>query len=129
MAKTRTPEFEEWCNGASEGEIKKLCWKQRFRILLYIVLWAISIIASIVIGSTAGLKIGIAAFLILGGYFMGCVVFCYNNLGYMKSRGHNMGNNLARGILLIYGLILVPLVVVKIASKNASFGKFVSGLG
>lgn len=126
MAKQRTAEFDEWCGGASEEEVKKMAWKQRGLILLYMALWFVSLIVLLAIGGTTeswGLAVGVYA--VLGGYFMGCMIFCYNNLCILQSRGNKNGSDAARGILMLAGLLIVPIIVVRVAAKNAGFGHFI----
>ena len=64
---------------------------------------------------------------ILNLFLIGCAIFAYNNYHFIKSRGEDMGNDIVRGIMMIWGLILIPLIVLKILSKSNKLGDKVLG--
>lgn len=106
MAKKNMPSFNEWTGGANEQELKVMTSKLRKRFWLFLVLSLIPI---------------------LNVFLMGCTVFCYNNLSYLKSRGRKMGSNLLRFFMLLYGLIIIPLIMVNIFAKSDKLGDKILG--
>ena len=53
---------------------------------------------------------------------MGCALYCYNNLCYLKSRGRYEGNNIFRFILMVYAYIIPPIIIVQLAARINSLG-------
>lgn len=98
--------FAEWSNGASEAELKELekTISKRFKVFGLISL------------------IPFVNFIT-----MGCAIFCYNNLSYLKSRGRTTGNDLFRGILVLYAFIIPPLIVVQACTCIRPLGNKVLG--
>lgn len=102
----RTVEFDDWCDGASDEELDVLESRARKSFWKWILISLIPFVGIVTIGFA---------------------VFCYNNLSYIKSRGRSQGNGLVRLILLLWGLLIIPLIVVNICAKADSFGNKILG--
>ena len=99
-------EFEEWTGGASESELEEMYEAANKR---YWILLLISLIP------------------LVNWITMGLCIFCYNNKSLIKSRGQSNGNNLWRLILMIYGFIIFPIIVVQLCAHINSLGLKVLG--
>ena len=98
--------FEEWTGGASEQEVRELTKKTQKRFFFWLL---ISIIP------------------VLGQFTIGFAIFCYNNLSYIKTRGHSQGNVLVRWIMLLWGFIIIPILEVKLCTKWSGFANKILG--
>ncbi len=99
-------EFYEWSGGASEEELDEMVETVKKRYHLFLLISLIPIVNWVT---------------------MGLCIFCYNNLAILKSRGRNTGNGLWRLILLVYGLIIFPLLIIQLCAKIDSLGNKVLG--
>lgn len=110
MAKRRTVEFDDWCGGASEEEVKELIKVTRKKFFMWLL---ISLIPGVSI------------------FTMGFAIFCYNNLKILEARDLNGTNglftNLFRLIMLIYGLFIIPIIEVQLCAKIDSLGTKILG--
>lgn len=93
--------FEEWTGGASEEEIRE--WQKTIshRFWIYILLSLIPLVNVVTIGMA---------------------IFCYNNYKLLKSHGASNGSNIVRFILLLWGLIIVPIIVVQVLARSEKLG-------
>ena len=98
--------FEEWTGGASEQEVRELTKKTQKRFFFWLL---ISIIP------------------VLGQFTIGFAIFCYNNYSLLKSRGQTTGNNNLRLLMMLWGLIILPIIVVQACAKIESLGNKVLG--
>lgn len=98
--------FEQWCNGASEAEIQELERITSKRFKKFILISLIPVVNFIT---------------------MGCAIFCYNNLCYIRSRGRNNGSDIIRFIYALYALIIPPFIVVQACTHISSLGDKVLG--
>ena len=105
MAKIRS--FEEWTGGASEQEIKQMIETVRGRFWVFFLISLIPFVNFIT---------------------MGCAIFCYNNLSLLKTRGRSQGNDLLRFILVLYGFIIPPIIVVQACAHITPLGSAVLGI-
>ncbi len=99
-------DFDKWSSGVSEDIIEDLISitkKQYYKWLL------LSLIP------------------IINWFTMGKAIYCYNNINYMKSRGHSTGSILWRLVLVIWGLIIFPFILVMILSNNEKRGNIALG--
>lgn len=99
-------DFDEWSDYATDEELavlQKAAKKSMFKWML------LSLIP------------------ILNVFLIGCAIFAYNNYNFIKTRGRSMGNDIFRGIMLIWGLLIIPLIVLKILSKANKLGDKVLG--
>lgn len=99
MAKVQN--FDEWTGGLTEEELIAVVAKIKKRYKTFLLLSIIPVVNWIT---------------------MGCALFCYNNLCYLKSRGKYEGNNTFRFILMLYAVIIPPIIVVQLASRIQSLG-------
>ncbi len=106
MAKRRTAEFEEWCEGAPEEQIESFVKTTRKNYYKWLLISLIPLVSFFTVGKA---------------------IFCYNNLSYLKSRGNSNGSNLWRFILLVWGLFIIPIAQVKAYSNNSGKGAKVLG--
>lgn len=106
MARISMPPFSEWTGGASEQELKVMTRKLRIRFWVFL---------------------GLSLIPFLNILLMGCTIFCYNNLVYLKSRGRRLGSNLLRFLMLLYGVIIVPLIMVRAFVKFDKLGSKILG--
>ena len=97
----RTYEFDDWCDSASDEELDELESKARKSFWKWILISLIPFVGIITIG---------------------CAIFCYNNLSYIRSRGRNQGSDILRFILMLWGAIIFPIIVVKVLSKADKLG-------
>lgn len=106
--KTCTEDFIEWVGGpdTTEADVEDLEKKTRKAFWKWFLISLIPVI---------------------GQFTIGLAVFCYNNLGYIESRGRNNGNDLFRGIMILWGLILIPIIEVQILAKADKLGNSVLG--
>ena len=102
----RTEEFDDWCDGASDEELDELEARARKSFWKWFLISLIPFVSFITVG---------------------CAIFCYNNLSYIKSIGRNQGSNIVRGILILWGAIILPLIVVNILAKADKLGNKVLG--
>ena len=105
MAKIKS--FEEWTGGASEQEIRQMIATVRGRFWVFLLISLIPIVNFIT---------------------MGCAIFCYNNLSILKSRGRSQGSDMLRFILVLYGCIIPPIIVVQACAHINSLGSSVLGI-
>lgn len=106
MARTSMPPFSQWTGGANEQELRAMTTKLRIRFWVFL---ALSLIP--------GLNV----------LLMGCTIFSYNNLVYLKSRGRRTGSNLLRFLMLLYGFIIVPLIMVRVFVRFDKLGSKILG--
>ena len=110
MAKytTCTEEFIEWVGGpdTTEAEVEALEKTTRKSFWKWILISLIPMV---------------------GFFTIGCAIFCYNNLEYIRTRGRNNGNNFIRFLLMHWGLIIIPIIEVGIFSKFDKLGASVLG--
>ncbi len=106
MAKKRTAEFDEWCDGASDEDLDAMAKATSKKFWIWFLISLIPVVNFVT---------------------MGFAIFCYNNLSYIKSRGRSNGSNLLRFILMLYALYIPPIIVVNICSKNDKLGSSVLG--
>ena len=99
-------DFDEWSDYATDEELEVLQDAARKKMWKWILLSLIPI---------------------LNIFLIGCAIFAYNNYHFIKSRGESMGNDTVRGIMLLWGLFLIPLIVLKILSKWNKLGDKVLG--
>ena len=99
-------DFDEWSDYASDEELdalesaaKKSMWK-----------WLL-----------------ISLIPIVGIFIIGCAIFAYNNYHFIESRGESMGSDVVRGIMMLWGLFIIPLIVLKILSSSNKLGDKVLG--
>lgn len=104
MARNTT--FEEWTGGATEAQIKKMKESASKR---YWILLLISLIPFVNI------------------FTMGFCIFCYNNLSMIKTRGRSNGSDIWRFILIVYGLIIFPIIIVQLCAHIDSLALKVLG--
>lgn len=106
--KTCTEEFIDWVGGpdTTEAEVEELEKKTRKAFWKWLLISLIPVI---------------------GQFTIGLAIFCYNNLGYIESRGRNNGNNILRFIMMCWGLIIIPIVEVFVLSKADKLGSLVLG--
>lgn len=102
----RNTAFEEWTGGATEAQIRQMKESASKRY------WILLLISLIPIVNT---------------FTMGFCIFCYNNLSLIKSRGRSNGSDIWRFILLVYGLIIIPIIVVQLCAHIDSLGLKVLG--
>lgn len=107
MARMTNFSFSEWTGGASEEEVKTMIKKVRIRFYIFLVLGLIPVLNFI---------------------FMGLAIFCYNNLSILKSRGRSNGSDFLRGLMILYGFIIFPIIEVQILSKVNKLGSLVLGI-
>ena len=101
-----TQEFVEWTDGASDEELEmmeKITTKEMWKWIL------VSIVPFVNI------------------FTVGIAMFCYNNLCYLKSRGHKVGNRWIMALMLVWGLFLVPLIEINIFQRNELLGNHILG--
>ena len=98
--------FEEWTGGASEEEVKALTAHTKKRYFLWLLISLIPFI---------------------GQFTIGCAIFCYNNYALLKSRGEDAGNNLWRLIMMLWGLFILPIIVVQACARIEKLGNKVLG--
>lgn len=106
MARISMPPFSAWTGGANEQEIRVMTTKLRIRFWLFL---------------------GLSLIPFLNVLLMGCTIFCYNNLVYLKSRGRRTGSDILRFLMMLYGFIIVPLIMVKVFTKFDKLGRIVVG--
>ena len=99
-------DFDEWSDYATDEELQVLqdaAKKQMWKWLL------LSLIP------------------ILNFFLIGCAIFAFNNYHFIKSRGRTMGSDFLRFIMLLWGLFIIPILVMKILSKFDKLGDKVLG--
>lgn len=89
--------FEKWCCENTIDEIEILTNISKKQSIKWLVLSLIPIVNLFTIGK---------------------LIFCYNNIYYMKSRGNNTGNNFFRWLLLFWGLIIIPLLEINYLERH-----------
>ena len=57
----------------------------------------------------------------------GIAMFCYNNLCFLKSRGHRVGNKGIMFLFLVWGLFLVPLIEYSMFTRDERLGDHILG--
>ncbi len=107
MAFMSKGEFNEWVGGASDEEVREMVKITKKRYFIFLL---ISLIPGVSI------------------FTMGFAIFCYNNYCLLRSRGKNTGFNLWRWVMLLYGIIFIPLLVIKICAKSDKLGSKVLGI-
>ena len=98
--------FEEWTGGASDQEVREMIAQVRKSFWKWLLISLIPVV---------------------GQFTIGCAVFCYNNLSFLKSRGRSMGNNLVRLVMMLWGFLILPIIVVQACAKIESLGNKVLG--
>ncbi|MBQ8374367.1 MAG: hypothetical protein IJX98_02190 [Clostridia bacterium] len=102
----RTQEFDEWCDGASEEEVEAMIAATSKKFKTFLLISLIPIVNWVT---------------------MGCAIFCYNNLSFMKTRGKSNGNGLVRLVMMLYAFFIPPILVVQLCSKIEKLGQKVLG--
>lgn len=104
MAKTQA--FAEWCNGATEQEIAQMreASKKSFHKWLLISLIPL-----------------------VGGFFIGIALFCYNTYSFIKTRGRSNGSNLLRLFFILWGAIIIPIIEVQLLAHSEKLGYKILG--
>lgn len=98
--------FEEWSGGASPAELIELKDRAKKRMVIYLLLSLIPFVNIVTVG---------------------LAIFCYNNISYIDTRGRSNGNDLLRFILMVWGFLIPPIIVVSICSGSDSLGNKVLG--
>jgi len=126
--KQRTSEFDEWVGGASDEEIEIMISNVRKRKYIFLGVWAIALVVTLICLTISGDNPGwvLALALILLGIPAGCSCFCNNNLRILKRRKFG-GAPIDVYVYLIIGLFIVPIIVVQLASKIDSLGAKILG--
>ena len=101
-----TQEFIEWTDAADDEELEvmtELCRKSFIKWLLISFIPVASIFTA------------------------GVALFCYNNLCYLKSKGHYTGNVFIKILFYLWGLIIVPLIEMSVFTQNERLGNQILG--
>lgn len=98
--------YNQYVSGATENDVQKALEITKKRFWIYILLSLIPVVHMVTIGMA---------------------IFCYNNIKYIKSHGRNQGSNIVRLILMLYGFIIVPIIVVQLAARIESLGNKILG--
>lgn len=93
--------FDEWTGGLTEEELIEVVARVKKRYRMFLLISIIPVVNWIT---------------------MGCALYCYNNLCYLKSRGRYEGNNIFRFILMVYAYIIPPIIIVQLAARINSLG-------
>lgn len=106
--KTCTEDFIEWMGGpdTTEAEVEALEKKTRKAFWKWLLISLIPVV---------------------GQFTIGLAIFCYNNLGYIESRGRNNGNDFIRFIMMCWGLFIIPIIEVQVLAKADKLGNSVLG--
>ena len=64
---------------------------------------------------------------VVGQFTIGLAIFCYNNYSLLKSRGRTTGSNNLRLLMMLWGLIILPIIVVQACAKIEALGNKVLG--
>ena len=98
--------LEEWIETVSDEERRALMAKTRKRFWIFLLISLIPYVNF---------------------FTMGFAVFCYNNLNFLKTRGRSTGNNGVRALMMIYGFIIPPIIVVTLCNKIEKLGAKILG--
>ena len=98
--------FDEWTGGASEQEVREMTAKVKKSFWKWLLISLIPFVGQITIGFA---------------------IFCYNNYSLLKSRGQTTGNNNLRLLMMLWGLIIFPIIVVQACAKIESLGNKILG--
>ena len=122
----RTAQFDEWVDGASEETVEEMIKTVKKRKNIYSLIWLAATIVTAVcwFGVSESPEFFI---LILMGIPMGLILFCRNNLVQLKTRGNKKPGAISTWIYLILGGVLMPILLVLIASKT-SLGSKILGI-
>lgn len=60
-------------------------------------------------------------------FTIGIAIFCYNTSSFIKTRGRTNGSNILRFILMCWGGIIPPIIVVQLLAHSDSLGNKVLG--
>ena len=98
--------LEEWIQTVSDEERRELMAKTKKRFIIFLLISLIPYVNF---------------------FTMGFAIYCYNNWNYLKTRGGNTGNDYIRGLLMLYGFILPPIIGVTLCTKNEKLSQKILG--
>ena len=98
--------LEEWIETVSDEERRALIAKTKKRFWIFLLISLIPYVNF---------------------FTMGFAVFCYNNLNFLKTCGRSTGNNGVRALMMLYGFIIPPIIVVTLCSKIEKLGAKILG--
>lgn len=98
--------MEEWVQELPDSERRELMAKAKKRFWMFCLIGLIPYVSFVM---------------------MGFAIYCYNTYNYLKTRGRNTGRNEIRLLLLLWGMFLLPIIIVNVCSKNEKLGDKILG--